>query len=363
MKKLVCAIIAVCLIGVTGPMSSFSAVADDSAPASGAMTEAQQAENKDLAEEMKENAEEAKKIIVARVNGVDISMFSLVRSMNRVAPKYFQQGLDATPELNAKIKKEALDNLIFQELAIQKAQSSGIKIEDSAVDKVVSNVKESLGSEKAYQDYLKEKAITEAQLREQIIRGQQREIVVGREVYGKVKVAEDKIKAEYEKMKDAGKLRTADNLVVDEIFMMKGQEDAVTKKRAEEILKEVQDNNNEFGKLILDGTFINRRIKVTQEKNPALYEAIKKMEIGQLSDVIKDRDSYHIIKLVEKDFARDLTVEEATSFIENRLRVKAQDERWAAWEEELKKDAKIEIFLEEVEKKLIEEAGAKEEEK
>lgn len=365
MKRIFFVIIAVCLVGATGLFNpSFAKVASEAGSTQETVSEEQQQsfEDTEFYERMKKNADEAKNLVIARVNGAEITMFSLVRMMNRIAPKYVKKGAEATPELTDQIKKAALDKLILQELAIQQAIEKGITIDDEKVNKVINNIKLSLGSDEAYENYLKGRNVSEEQLKAEIVRGQQREIITGREVYGKVKVPEEKIKEEYEKMKAAGKLKTSDKLIVNEIYMMKGKDDESTRKRAEELLKEVRDNNNEFGKLILDGTFITRRIKVTKDRNPEVYKAIKKMEVGELSDVIKDKDSYHIIKVKEKDFARQLTVEEARGFIENRLRVPEQEARWAEWEKELKKNAKIQILLEEVEKKLKEQAEAGKEE-
>jgi len=303
-------------------------------------------------EKLKKNAEEAKKIIIARVNGEGISMYDLVRMMNRIVPRYVGNEESVTPEITEKVKKEALDELIFQELAIQEAAKQGVKIEQAEIDKVVANVKKNIGGDKAYAAYLENIGLTEETFRKQIERGHQYELITKREIYGKVTVDSEKIKAEYEKIRKEGKLHMGDNYVVKDVLLMGGADEAATGKRAESLLAEIKKNGYDFGKLVLDGTFITRRIKVDKDAHPAIYKAMAKMKVGDTSGVIKDKDNYHIVQVVSKEPARDQTLEEARGFIENRLRVPAQDERRAQWANEMRQNAKIEIMLEQIEKEL-----------
>jgi hypothetical protein len=110
--------------------------------------EVRKAEEAKLAEETRKAEEEAKKNIVARVNGADINMFMLTRAMNRVAPKYIKEGETPTPETTAKIRNETLNKLIFEELAVQEAIKQGINPAPEAIEKVVGQVKENMGSER-----------------------------------------------------------------------------------------------------------------------------------------------------------------------------------------------------------------------
>lgn len=311
-------------------------------------------------DDMKMGADEAKKIIVARVNGKEITMFQLVRMMNQLAPRYVKSPEDVTDEITARVKKDALDRLVFDELAVQYAEKTGLKIPAEEIDKVVGQVKESVGSAEEYKKYLETRDLTEEKLKELIVRGRQREKIFALEVYDKTKVADEKITGLYDKMKAAGQLRTEDEVVVKDLLMLKGKEDAETKKKAEQLLDQIKKNDGDMGKLVLDGSFITRRMTVSKEKNPVMYEAIKKMEVEQLSGVVKDSDSYHIFKVIKKDYARDLNQEESRAFVENKLRTEAQNERRVAWEKEMRQNAKIEVLLEKVEKELKEKAEKKE---
>lgn len=293
-------------------------------------------------EEELKAAEEARKSIVARVNGVDISMFMLVRAMNRISPKYVKAGETLAPETTEKIRKEALDRLIFEELAVQEAIKQGINPEPEAIGKVVAQVRENAGSEQAYREYLEKSFLTEETLRKMIERSQRYELITAREIYGKVKIDEKLLRDEYEKEK--GKFILPENFVVEDVFFLQGTDETAARKKADGILKTIRKSNNDVWKLVLDGTFVVRKIPVIKEKHPEIHNAMTDMKVGDLSGVIKDKDGFHIIKVSKKEPSRQLTFEEVRNAIEPRFLVPAQDRRKEEWERELREDAKIEIM-------------------
>ncbi len=304
------------------------------------------------AEEARRAAEDAKKIIVARVNGADISMFMLVRAMNRIAPKYVKKGETATPETTEKIKREALNRLIFEELAVQEAIREGINTTPEAIEKVVKQVKENLGSEQDYREYLEKSDLTEEALKKLIERSQRYELITAREIYGKVKVDEKLVREEYEKEK--GKYILPENFVVEDVFFPNGNDEEITRKKADEILETIKRYDNNVWKLVLDGTFIVREIIVNKGRYPEIHKTMTDMNVGDLSGVIKDKDGFHIVKVKKKEPSRQLTLEETKGTIELKFLVPAQDHRKEEWEKELREKAKIEIMTDAVEKKLKE---------
>jgi hypothetical protein len=152
-------------------------------------------------EEIKKDVEAAKKDIAAKVNGVEITMHDLVREMNKVAPKYAKGDEKVAPATTKKIKKEALDNLIFNELAVQEAVRQGMTVGPEKIDTVVGLMKKQTGSQEAYQQYLDGLGITEEGLRKRIERSHLLEMVTAREIYQKITIDDRDIRAEYEKNK------------------------------------------------------------------------------------------------------------------------------------------------------------------
>lgn len=311
--------------------------------------ESQKAEEAKKIEEAKKAADEAaKKIIVARVNGAEINMFLLTQVMNGVAPKYIKEGETGTPEITGKIRSEALNKLIFEELAVQAAIKAGINPGPEAIEKVVAQVKENLGSEEAYRGYLDKNRLTEDVLKKLIERSQRFELITAREVYGKVTVDEKLLREEYEKEK--GRFVLPDNFIVEDVWFVKDMGEAA-RKHADEVLKIIKEFGNDAHKLTLDGTFIIRKITIKKQKYPEIYKSMTEMNVGDLSGLIEEKDGFHIIKVLKKEPSRQATFEETRGALEPKFLVPAQEQRKEEWGNELKKDAKIEILLDEMEKK------------
>jgi hypothetical protein len=159
-------------------------------------------ERTEQAEGARQGAREAKQVIAARVNEAEITLYDLIREMNALAPKYLGSVREAPPETSAKIRKEALDNLIFRELAVQESVRQGIEVKPEAVEAVLLRLKEQLGSAEAYQRYLEENGVEEQELLKRIERSRRFELITAREIYGKVRIEEQEIRREYEKDRD-----------------------------------------------------------------------------------------------------------------------------------------------------------------
>jgi SurA N-terminal domain len=152
-------------------------------------------------EMVKRSFEESKKVISAKVNGEPIAMFSVLREMNAIAPQYLAVGQPATPELNAKIRKDALNTLITQELAVQEARKRGMKVKPEAIDSEIMKIKGDKGSEAGYQGYLGSQGITENELRKAIEQDTLFEMIAAQEIDAKVMVTDAALRERYKKGK------------------------------------------------------------------------------------------------------------------------------------------------------------------
>ena len=76
-------------------------------------------------------AHEEKKIIVAKVNGTDITRYSLENMITRMTEINNKTSSSEPPE---ETRKKALDQLIFRELAFQEAVRGGLSVEEQRLD-------------------------------------------------------------------------------------------------------------------------------------------------------------------------------------------------------------------------------------
>jgi len=139
----------------------------------------------------RESVEDPKKTIVAKVNGVPISVDELVREMNTIAPQYVKPGQKTDPPTDEKIRKEALDRLIYRELAVQEAKRQGMKAPKGAVAEELKKIKAEMKTEDAFRQNLAKSGITEEELKRQIERNILVEMIAEKEIFGKVKLKPD----------------------------------------------------------------------------------------------------------------------------------------------------------------------------
>ncbi len=285
-----------------------------------------------------------KEVVVAKVNGAEINMDSLIKMMNRISAKG-QGGADRET-----IEQQAMDRLILLNLAYQQAQSKGLKADEKNVTNAMENLKRNLGSEEEYEKFLALQQVTEAELKAQITRSLTLEIAYAQEVYNKVLVPEDAVVEKYEQEK--GRYVTPEKMRVVDVLFLQQESDEAVQKTAEEVLRKIQaEKDQNAWKLSLDGTFIIRTYDINRDKDKELYEVGTKLKTGELSGIIKTAKALHIIKMKEYEPARQLTLEEVRGNIENALRVPAQDKRLQEWDQELRKEAKIEIVWPDLAKK------------
>ena len=162
---------------------------------------AQTPEQAKMVEEYQKGIEESKKTIIAKVNGVDISMSELITEMNTVAPLYIKPGQKKTPEIDAQVQKEALDRLIYRELALQAAVKQGLSVPPEKIDQEIKKTKADLKSEEVYKQNLAARGMTEAELRKRFERAFLVEMITEKEVFDKVNIDPGLIRKTYEREK------------------------------------------------------------------------------------------------------------------------------------------------------------------
>lgn len=298
--------------------------------------ESRQDQQKDVQQESKQAA---KKIVVARVNGAEIAMFDLVKAMNRIGAR---RAAATTPANAEEVKKEALDRLILQELAWQKAQAEGLRTKKENIDTAIANLKENIGGDEKYRELLDQEQVTENDLRLQVERSLTLEAIFAKEVYEKVVVPEEELKKAYEREK--GKYIQPEKVSVIDVYFFTKTGDESLGEKAESIRSRIlADKNRDPWQLVLDGTFTVRNYEPRKEKDRALFEEAKKLKKDEISRVIKIPDGVHIVKLREYSPERQLTLEEVRPNLEKQLRAPAQEMRLREWERELRAKATIEI--------------------
>jgi parvulin-like peptidyl-prolyl isomerase len=288
---------------------------------------------------------ETENLVVGRVNGTALTMDAFIRMMNTLPPK-----VPATPaETLEERKARALDSLVLLELAYQRAHKLGLNAGPESIEIGMDNLRNSIGTEKEYKEYLAQQHMTEEDVRSQIERGLTIERIYAAEVVDKVTIPEEDSKKEFEKEKQY--IKQPEKVKVIDVHLFKDEGEA-SQKKAQNLIKKIKaEPKQDPMRLKLDGTFTVQRTTLRPDKHKELYEAAKKMKPEELSGAIKTPNGIHIIKLESYTPERPLTFEEAKPLMEERLKGPALKKLTAEWEQELKKGAAIELFLDNPQRK------------
>lgn len=281
--------------------------------------------------------------VVARVNGVAITAATLQQRVARVLKARGHGGAGATGEDYRAIARKALGKLIVQELAYQKALAEGMKVTPKELDAAIAALKERAGGEEKYRAMLEKSDVTEDMLRHELERNRLVKRIFEKDVLSRVVISEEDIKTEYEKTKNDFVI--PEEVLVDDVVLFMDPENKDSMKSAEALREKINEDKDKDPRHIpADGTFIVREQELHKNKQKDLYEAAVKLKEGEVSGVIKTADSLHIIKLKKYRPAKDAGFSQVKGYVKARLVARAAKKLMAAWEENLKKGAKIEIL-------------------
>lgn len=279
--------------------------------------------------------------VVARVNGAVITSVAVSGMMDRLRASR-GHGPGASMD-NGALGKEALEQLIFEELAYQKAKAESIGAGPEEVDRNLEELKARIGGAEGMKKFLDKEKRTEEGLRSVI----EREIVIrrifAREVSDKVALSEDDIAREYEREK--GKFVKPGKVIVDDIVFFLKPGEGASVEQADRIRRKVlEDKDRNPRNLEPDGTFIVQEIELRPEKHGELYREAIKMKTGELSGIIETGDSLHILRLKEFSATIQFSLNQVRGFIERKRKSELSRQRLRQWDAELRKGATIEIM-------------------
>ncbi|MEN6547115.1 MAG: peptidylprolyl isomerase [Armatimonadia bacterium] len=126
--------------------------------------------------------------------------------------------------------------------------------------------------------------------------------------------------------------------------------DAIAKKKAEELLAQIK-AGADFAKLAKDNSVCPSAAKggdldwFTRDRmTPAFADAAFKLQVGQVSDVVKTDFGYHIIKVTGRRDNLPKDFEKNKQMLRDSALAQAKSKAWGEYKEKLTKEAQIEVF-------------------
>lgn len=287
------------------------------------------------------------KNVAATVNGEDISITELNSQVDQLKKQYPQmfEGADGEGRL-LDFKQRLLDNLVNQMLVRQAAEKAGIKISDAEVDKQIEQLKSGFKDKAQFDAALKSAGMTVDSLRKQI-----KEQLVTQKLIDRLakdtKVSDADIKAYYDKNKEQFAQKAAKRA---SHILFKPEDKA----KAQQVLTELK-NGGDFAALAkknsIDTATASKGGDLGWPSTPFVTEfqaALDKLDVGQMSGLVQTPYGWHIIKVTEKRGATQQTLAQVKDQIKAIIIQQRKSQAYQNFLEKLRKDAKIEIRLEEL---------------
>jgi peptidyl-prolyl cis-trans isomerase C len=291
---------------------------------------------------------------VAKVNGVAISQREVNEATEALIPQASYHR-NVSPEKMKELQKQALDNLVKEELFFRAGLKKGMKVAKQDINKRFDEIRKKYPSKSAFAEALKKYGVTEADIRKKIDHIMLADLFLKEEVYKKAELKDKELLDYYQKNQE--KFQKPEAARISHILIKvppeaSKEEKEKLKKKAEDILQKLK-KGDDFYKLAWDNSDDPSRVKggdlgvVHRGRLEADVEnaafALKK---GELSGIVTSIYGHHILKLVEKMPPQQLKFEETRDKLKKELEQKEVEKRLTNLVKNLKENAKIEIFTE-----------------
>jgi peptidyl-prolyl cis-trans isomerase SurA len=247
--------------------------------------------------------------IVAIVNNGTITRRELDRRMAELEKRLTAQGIALPPR--TQLQKQLLERLIVEQAQIQLAREGGITVDDTMLDRAVTQIAaQNQLSLPDFRKQLEKEGIPYASFREEIRREILMQRVRERNVNGNIQISESEID-NYLSAQNNAAATGADELHLAHILVRvpenaSSAQIAERSRRAEEIRARLA-QGDDFAKTAatysdssdaLNGGDLGWR---SRDRLPQLFlDGTKDLQAGQISPVIKSANGFHIIKLAER---------------------------------------------------------------
>ena len=264
-------------------------------------------------------------------------------------------------------KLNILNELINNQILMAHAARSGITVAESEVDTKMSQLK-SPYSPQEFAQKLKDRGITEANLRDEVRTTLTVNKLINRDINARVAVSDADIKAFYDHNKASfdvpeteyhlaqievtpGSNKDVHNLKNDDAktpeMAQRKIQALYAQLRAGQDFATVAQNYSEDPATAMSGGDMGFVPESSLAANPALERVVKSLKVGQISGIITSRNGYHVIKLlgIEKAGQHPITDPKVQNQIRKTLLNEKEQLLKAAYIENLRDKAKVENLL------------------
>jgi len=291
---------------------------------------------------------------VATVNGTNIYQKDLDRDVNAAKQQFQAQGRTITEDQEDQFRQSVLENLIGRELLYQDSIAKKYKMDDKVLSEAMEQLKSRFEKDPNFKTNLEQEGLTQVELEAKLKQG----LII--QNYITSLFAEKTIPNEQE-AKDFYQQNLRYFAQPEQIkasHILKKVEPSASKDDIDKARKEIEAIRKEA----LKGTdFSTLATKYSDGPSKSqggdlgyfgrgrmvkpFDDAAFSMKVGEISEVVQTQFGFHIIKVTDRKEAGNVPYETARTRILDYLRQQNLARELGSYVEELKKTAKVEIFL------------------
>ena len=294
---------------------------------------------------------------VVKVNGAVLTDRDLTREMMNVFPYAKQHGGKFPKDSEPEIRKTALHNIEFEELAYQQAQKRGMTVPPAKLDRAVKDFRAQFESEAEFQQYLKvEQKGSMQELRSKVQRAILIDEVMKVEITDKSKVTDAQLRAFYDQNPD--RFRKPDSVSIQTITIAYGDNPSAAdkqkaRKTAEDALKQAQaaKDYEGFGLVAEKVSMDDWRVMMGDHKwlhrgrmPKQVEDVVFTLKAGQITGVIDTGDSFCIARVNGVEPGHLVPFDQMKPQLKKDLEQQKAEELRASYDARLRKNASIEVL-------------------
>ncbi len=287
--------------------------------------------------------------VIARVNG-DIVTQTEFQARQLAAVQQAGIGPDRIETYlranNARLLQEAIDDLLL----VQRAQETGVRIRPEYISEIVEGIKKenNIASDQAFEEQLRREGMSLDMLKRNVERQILRRQVVARELEAKASLTEAEILADYEARKaqytKPATVRLQEILVKDAGAHKRAQE-LVAQARGGEDFAELARSHSAAGSARSHGDLGQL---APGDMSSEVAKLAAALEVGAISEPFASQGGWRILRVAERSAAIVTPFESVKTELRARLVQERMAKDYAAYLEDLRKNAIIDVRVREV---------------
>jgi parvulin-like peptidyl-prolyl isomerase len=293
--------------------------------------------------------------LIARVNNQGIPLTRFQEKYKRFTQTFRARKRAVPPNIDSRYRESIVKRLVEETLIAQESKRLKVKVNAKKLQREFEKYKRMFKTEERFQRYLKNARLTEEKVKANLRANLQLRALL-EHISGK-SISEADLKRYYESNKRKYQVREqvrARHILIKTPKKATPEQIAEAKAKADKIAAEAKSKNNDetfaaLAKMHSEGPTASRggdlsfftRNRMVKEFDQKAFS----MKVGEISDPVKTRFGWHIIRVVERKDKRLRSFEEVRDSIERTLNNRANRTARQKLIAKLRSKAKIEVYL------------------